>query len=170
LCAVVVALLFGGLPPSAAAGVAAPGTGYAWPLAPAPAVVTPFRPPDHPYGAGHRGVDLAGVAGRAVLAARGGVVVFAGPVAGRDVVSVQHPDGLRTTYEPLVPTVAVGAVVQAGGMLGRLQPGHAGCPVAACLHWGVLRDRAEYLDPLVLLRPARVRLLPVPAPWPGPAV
>jgi hypothetical protein len=42
-----------------------------------------------------------------------------------------------------------------------LEPGHAGCPAPACLHWGVRRERLEYLDPLVLLRPARVRLLPV---------
>jgi murein DD-endopeptidase MepM/ murein hydrolase activator NlpD len=182
--AVVVALLVGCLPASAAAasppttsagagggrswaGPAEPGTRYAWPLAPAPAVVTPFRPPDHPYGPGHRGVDLAGVPGRPVLAARGGIVVFAGPVGGRGVVSVQHDDGLRTTYEPLTPAVAVGSVVLAGEVLGRLEPGHLGCPVAACLHWGVVRDRTEYLDPLVLLRPARVRLLPVPVPWPA---
>jgi hypothetical protein len=32
----------------------------------------------------------------------------------------------------------------------------------------VRRDRLEYLDPLVLLRPPRVRLLPVPEPWPDP--
>jgi hypothetical protein len=34
----------------------------------------------------------------------------------------------------------------------------------------VRRDRLEYLDPLVLLRPLRVRLLPVPVPepWPDP--
>jgi murein DD-endopeptidase MepM/ murein hydrolase activator NlpD len=111
-------------------------------------------------------VDLAGEPGVAVLAARGGAVVFAGPVGGRPVVSVQHDDGLRTTYEPLLPAVRAGAVVAAGDVLGALLAGHAGCP-AACLHWGVRRDRTEYLDPLVLLRPARVRLLPVPDPWPA---
>lgn len=151
-------------PPSA--GLPAPGADYAWPLLPPPAVVTPFRPPAHAYGPGHRGVDLAGRAGQPVLAARAGTVVFAGPVAGLGVVSVQHDDGLRTTYEPVSPTVAVGAVVRAGDVLGLLAPGHAGCPGSMCLHWGVRRDRLDYLDPLVLLRPARVRLLPVPDPWP----
>jgi murein DD-endopeptidase MepM/ murein hydrolase activator NlpD len=112
-------------------------------------------------------VDLAGAAGQPVVAARGGTVVFAGLVAGRPLVSVQHDDGLRTTYEPVQPSVAAGDVLAAGAVLGLLQPGHAGC-AAACLHWGLRRDRTDHLDPLVLLRPARVRLLPVPVPWPPP--
>lgn len=156
-----------GIPaPPPGAGVAAPGAGYAWPMLPAPAVVTPFRAPSHPYGPGHRGVDLGGTPGGPVLAARAGTVVFAGPVGGRDLVSVRHDDGLRTTYEPVLPVVETSAVIRAGEVIGLLQPGHAGCAAQACLHWGVRRDRNEYLDPLVLLRPPRVRLLPVPIPWP----
>jgi murein DD-endopeptidase MepM/ murein hydrolase activator NlpD len=135
-------------------------------LLPPPAVLTPFGAPDNPFGPGHRGVDLAGSVGQPVRAARGGTVVFAGPVAGHGVVSVQHDDGLRTTYEPVQPVVETGAVIRAGEVIGLLQPGHAGCAAQACLHWGVRRDRNEYLDPLVLLRPPRVRLLPVPIPWP----
>lgn len=156
-----------GAPPAPpGVGIPAPGAGYAWPLLPVPAVRTPFRAPAHAYGPGHRGVDLAGAVGQAVLAARAGTVVFAGPVAGRPLVSVQHDDGLRTTYEPVAPLVGAGEVVAAGAVLGTLDPGHPGCP-AACLHWGVRRDRTDYLDPLVLLRPPRVRLLPVPDPWPS---
>nr|WP_300013268.1 M23 family metallopeptidase [Pseudonocardia sp.] len=135
-------------------------------MLPVPAVRTPFRAPAHAYGPGHRGVDLAGTAGQPVLAARAGTVVFAGAVAGRPVVSVQHDDGLRTTYEPVAPLVVAGTVVAAGAVLGVLETGHAGCR-DTCLHWGARRDRADYLDPLVLLRPPRVRLLPVPEPWPG---
>jgi murein DD-endopeptidase MepM/ murein hydrolase activator NlpD len=145
----------------------APGAGYAWPLWPAPTLLTPFGAPDDPFGPGHRGVDLAGTVGQPVLAARGGTVVFAGPLAGRGVVSVEHDDGLRTTYEPLVPAVQAGAIVRSGQVLGTLAAGHHGCP-SACLHWGVRRDRREYVDPLVLLRPPHVRLLPVPEPWPDP--
>ncbi|MBW0105894.1 M23 family metallopeptidase [Pseudonocardia sp. KRD-291] len=141
----------------------APGADYAWPLHPAPQVGTPFRRPTFRYGTGHRGADLVAAPGQAVLAAREGVVVFAGPVAGRGVVSVDHPDGLRTTYEPVTAAVAVGARVAAGDPLGVLGPGHAGCPDTACLHWGVRRGKVDYLDPLVLLRPARLRLLP----WEG---
>lgn len=149
--------------------VEAPGDvpGYSWPLRPPPAVLTPFGAPEDPFGPGHRGVDLAGTVGQPVLAARGGTVVFAGLVAGQGVVSVQHDDGLRTTYEPLVPAVQAGAVVATGDVLGALSAGHRGCALA-CLHWGVRRDRLEYLDPLVLVRPPWVRLLPVPDPWPDP--
>lgn len=151
--------------PPPGAGSVAPGARYAWPLLPPPAVRTSFDDGSHQFGPGHRGVDLAGTAGQAVLAAEEGVVVHAGPLAGRGVVSVLHQDGLRTTYEPVAPTVAVGAVVARGAVLGALQAGHTGCP-ATCLHWGVRRDRLDYLDPLVLLRPPHVRLLPVPDPWP----
>lgn len=146
---------------------AAPGARYIWPLRPPPRVVTPFRAPQQWFGPGHRGVDLGGGEGQPVVAARAGTVVFAGPLAGRGVVSVQHDDGLRTTYEPLQPSVAAGRVVAAGDVLGLLSTGHAGCPGQVCLHWGVRRDRTDYLDPLVLLRPPRARLLPVPDPWPG---
>lgn len=142
------------------AGVPAPGAHYSWPLLPAPEVTRAFRKPTFRYGRGHRGADLAGTPGQAVLVAREGVVAFAGPVAGRGVVSVDHPDGLRSTYEPVTATVAAGAAVVAGDPLGVLETGHPGCPVTACLHWGVRRDRLDHLDPLVLLRPARLRLLP----------
>jgi murein DD-endopeptidase MepM/ murein hydrolase activator NlpD len=75
------------------------------------------------------------------------------------VVSVDHPGGLRTTYEPVQPLVAAGQAVARGTPLGLLVPGHAGCPAGSCLHWG-LRRGSGYLDPLALLRPLRVRLLP----------
>ena len=152
-------------PRPAGAGIPAPGARYAWPLHPPPVVTGAFRAPTFRYGPGHRGADLAGGPGQAVLAAREGTVVFAGPVAGRGVVSVDHPDGLRSTYEPVTATVAAGTVVAPGDPLGVLEAGHPGCPVAACLHWGVRRDRLDHLDPLVLLRPPRVRLLP----WAGAA-
>jgi murein DD-endopeptidase MepM/ murein hydrolase activator NlpD len=90
-------------------------------------------------------------------------VLFAGPVAGRPVVTAGHADGLRTTYEPVHPVVRVGDVVPAGAPLGDLLAGHAGCPAAACLHWG-LRRATDYLDPLALLGLGRVRLLPLHGP------
>ena len=129
------------------------------PLGDGPPVTRPFDPPPDPYGAGHRGVDLGGAPGFLVLAAGEGVVVFAGMVAGRPVVSIDHADGLRTTYEPVAPAVAAGQRVTRGSPIGMLVAGHAGCPVEACLHWG-LRRGETYLDPLALLRPPRIRLLP----------
>jgi murein DD-endopeptidase MepM/ murein hydrolase activator NlpD len=137
----------------------APVGGYRWPLYGSPAVVRPFDPPPRPWLPGHRGVDLAGVAGAPVYAAGTGVVRFAGQLAGRGVVSIDHADGLRTTYEPVQPSVAAGQQVRAGDRIGVLDPGHPGCPAAACLHWG-LRRGDRYLDPLSLLGLGRVRLLP----------
>jgi len=132
---------------------------FAWPLFPA-SVVGGFEPPPAPWLAGHRGVDLSGMVGTPVHAAASGTVIFAGEVAGRGVVSVAHPGGLRTTYEPVQPLVTTGSTVLAGQRIGTLAAGHPGCPVAACLHWGVRRG-ADYLDPLALLGLRRVRLLPL---------
>lgn len=123
-----------------------------------------FQQPDTPYGPGHRGVDLAAAPDQPVLAAGPGVVVFAGQVAGRGVVSIDHDGGLRTTYEPVTPTVPAGTQVFAGQPIGTVDPGHPGCPVAACLHWGVRRGE-EYLDPLGLIRTrSAIRLKPWNAP------
>jgi murein DD-endopeptidase MepM/ murein hydrolase activator NlpD len=124
------------------------------------AVTRPFDPPADRYGAGHRGVDLAGAPGSPVVAAGDGVVVFAGMVAGRPVVSVDHAEGLRTTYEPVDAVVGAGQLVTRGAVLGTLAGGHADCPVVACLHWGLRRGEV-YLDPLSLLEPPEVRLLPM---------
>lgn len=123
-------------------------------------MVRRFDPPENPYGPGHRGVDLAGAPGTVIRAAGAGVVRFAGPVGGHGVVSVAHDDGRRTTYEPVRPAVRTGDRVEPGTVLGRLDAGHLGCPVDACLHWGlIVADR--YADPLTLLAPGRVRLYPV---------
>jgi murein DD-endopeptidase MepM/ murein hydrolase activator NlpD len=107
-------------------------------------------------------VDLAGEPGEPVLAAGAGVVAFAGVVAGRGVVSVDHAGGLRTTYEPVSASVRIGDVVGLGAPLGTLDSGHPGCPTAACLHWG-LRRGDVYLNPLLLVQPLRVRLKPLSA-------
>ena len=134
---------------------------YAWPVSP-PHLTRGFDPPPQPWSAGHRGVDLASTPGAEVHAAGAGTVVFAAVIAGRGVVSIAHPGGLRTTYEPVTATVGVGSHVARGDLIGRVDAGHPGCPVAACLHWGLRRDDV-YLDPLVLLGLGRVRLLPLEA-------
>ena len=136
---------------------------FRWPLDGAPRVVRPFDPPARPWLSGHRGVDLAGAPGSTVRAAGAGRVRFAGLVAGRPVISIDHARGLRTTYEPVEPVVRVGDEVAAGDPIGQLVSGHPGCAVAACLHWG-LRRGDIYLDPLSLLGLGRVRLLPLSPP------
>jgi murein DD-endopeptidase MepM/ murein hydrolase activator NlpD len=160
LAVLVLALGLTASAPAAADPAPIPVALWTAPLGDPPRVSRPFDPPDSPYGRGHRGVDLAGAPGSPVVAAGEGVVAFAGMVAGRPVMSVDHADGLRTTYEPVDPAVGAGTRVSRGSVIGVLVPGHAGCPVAACLHWGLRRGEV-YLDPLQLLRPPRIRLLPV---------
>lgn len=154
--------------PAAAATEVADAPQWQWPLPGQPRVIRGFDPPATAYGAGHRGVDLAGRPGLAVLAAGSGSVGYAGMLAGRGVVTVLHAGGLRTTYEPVIVSVRPGDRIAAGAVLGGLAPGHAGCPVPACLHWGLLRGET-YLDPLALLGVGRVRLLPLDGRAPRPA-
>jgi len=130
-----------------------------WPLRPEPEVVDGFDPPDDPWGSGHRGVDLLGTPGQQVHAALPGRVSFAGMLAGRGVVVVDHGD-TRTTYEPVTAGVSVGDTVPAGASIGRLAMIGSHCFPRACLHWGWLRGET-YLDPLDLVGAGPVRLLPL---------
>lgn len=135
-----------------------------WPLRPAPAVLRTFDAPSPNWQAGHRGVDLAGRPGQPVYAAGDATVVFAGLLAGRPVVSLAHSGGLHTSYEPVRARVRAGQTVASGTVIGELAAGHAGCPAAACLHWGAMwgsASRADYIDPLGLLAATPVRLKPL---------
>ena len=144
----------------------APAVVSVWPLQP-PTVVRAFSPPDRTWAAGHRGVDLGGTPGAAVLASVAGTVTFAGLLAGRDVVVISQGD-TRMTYEPVIPAVKVGEVVGTGATIGILDTTQSHCFPLACLHWGYLRGET-YLNPLDLLAPAPpVRLLPLmPSDGPG---
>jgi hypothetical protein len=134
-----------------------------WPLQPQPRVVETFDAPDSPWGAGHRGVDLAGAIGQVVHSALAGRVSFAGPLAGRGVVVVDH-GATRTTYEPVAASVRVGDVLTRGQPIGSLELAGSHCFPQACLHWGWLRG-PTYLDPLLLVGGGRIVLLPL---WRGP--
>lgn len=136
--------------PAAAPGGTVPA--YSWPLQPGPdRIVRDFDPPAEPWLAGNRGLDLAGRPDEPVHAANAGLVTFAGQVGGTGVVVVTF-GALRTTYEPVTPSVHRGERVRTGQVIGRLD--------AAELHWGLLRG-TDYLDPLALLGLERVRLLPI---------
>jgi murein DD-endopeptidase MepM/ murein hydrolase activator NlpD len=145
----------------ALAGPAAAAGPWVWPLAGPHMVSRGFDPPATPYGPGHRGADLPGRPGQAVLAAGAGRISYAGLLAGRGVVVVVHGE-LRTTYEPVTAAVRVGQQVTAGQVIGSLDAGHPGC-TSACLHWGLLRG-AVYLDPVQLVRRGPSRLLPLDRP------
>jgi murein DD-endopeptidase MepM/ murein hydrolase activator NlpD len=155
--ALILTVLAALLVPSSASAAADP-VGV-WPLVPEPEVVRGFDPPDDPWGAGHRGVDLLGSPGQPVRSALPGTVSWAGVLAGRGVVVVDHGP-TRTTYEPLDPIVSVGDHVDAGDRLGRLSTVGSHCLPRTCLHWGWLANDT-YLDPLRLVGDGPVRLLPL---------
>ncbi len=113
-------------------------------------VADPFRAPVGPFGPGNRGIEYATAPGTQVRAIGAGVVAFAGPVAGRGVVSVDHPSGLRSTYTGLAEIdVVAGVAVAQGTIVGR---------TATHLHLG-LRDGRRYLDPAAFFGGARAVLV-----------
>ncbi|MGR2751507.1 murein hydrolase activator EnvC family protein [Agromyces arachidis] len=148
-------------PSAASSGSAAPmpAAGWQWPLAPPVRLVEPFRAPLTPYAAGHRGIDLAAGPGTTVRAAAGGTIAFAGPVAGRGVLSIDHGDGVVSAIEPVAASVAVGDRVAAGEPVATVDEG--GHCASRCVHFGV-RVHGEYVSPLLFLGGLpRAVLLPI---------
>ena len=145
-----------------------------------PRVIRPFEKPAQRWSAGHRGVDLAVPENdRRVYAPAPGKVVFSGTVVNRKVLVIAHPDGRRSTFEPMNETLPVGTTVTAGDVIGTVADAAGGngeqsyrrCS-APCLYWGVRqggarRDgsgkTAEYINPMSLLGSKEPSiLLPVP--------
>lgn len=121
---------------------------WAWPISPIPSVTRPFDLP-HPYGAGHRGIDLEAAPGSEILSPDDGTVHFSGWVVDRPVLSILHPNGLISSFEPVESLVAKGDQVGRGQVVAVLvsEPSHS---PGGGLHLGA-RDGTTYLDPLALL-------------------
>lgn len=145
-----------------------------------PRVVHPFEKPAQRWSAGHRGVDLAVPKNdRRVYAPAPGKVVFSGTVVNRKVLVLAHPDGRRSTFEPMDEALPVGTTVAAGEVIGTVAVTAGGtgerpyrrCSTA-CLYWGVRQGGArgdgsgkdaEYINPMSLLGSKEPSiLLPVP--------
>lgn len=151
--ALAAALLFAMSAASSASAATAPAPpdlaerGWVWPVAPV-RIVAPWVAPAHEYGPGHRGIDLAHGAGAEVKAPAPGVVAFAGAVAGRGVITLDHGDGLVTTLEPVETALAPGTVVARGDPVGMVSTGGHAAP--GTVHFGVRWDGA-YINPMLLL-------------------
>ena len=141
-----------------------PRGNWSWPLPPEPAVLRTFDPPAKPWLSGHRGVDLQSGANAAqVMSPEAGTVTFVGVVVDRPVITIDH-GGIKSSFEPVESTLAVGTAVSKGDVIGTVLPGH--CGVTPCLHWGVRRGE-EYLNPLSFVRDLRPSvLLPLAARGP----
>jgi murein DD-endopeptidase MepM/ murein hydrolase activator NlpD len=96
----------------------------------------------------HAGIDLPAPAGTAIIAAAPGVVTWAAPRAGGwgNLVTIAHPDGVRTMYAHLSTIrVHVGEWVAGGTIIGRV--GSTGDATGPHLHFEVRVDGAA-IDPL----------------------
>lgn len=130
---------------------------WAWPLTPRPAVLRPFDPPDKPWLSGHRGVDLKAASdGGTVTSPESGTISFVGIVVDRPVITVDHGNGLRSSFEPVRSTLAKGDAVGKGDALGALVTGH--CAAIPCVHWGV-RHGEDYVNPLGFVLDLRPSIL-----------
>lgn len=145
--ALVLGLAIAVAPPPRAAGSSASlsGLDWTWPAEPV-RIVAPFVQPAHAYGSGHRGIDLE--VSDAVRAPADGIVAFAGPVAGRGVLTIDHGGGLVTTLEPVQTSLPPGAPVRRGEAVANVaRGGHA---PDGSVHVGV-RWNGEYVNPMLLL-------------------
>ena len=145
-----------------------------------PQVVHPFEKPAQRWSAGHRGVDLRMPENdRRVYAPAPGKVVFSGTVVNRKVLVIAHPDGRRSTFEPMDEALPVGTTVAAGEVIGTVAVTAGGTSerpyrrcTTVCLYWGVRQGSArgdgsgktaEYINPMSLLGSKEPSiLLPVP--------
>jgi murein DD-endopeptidase MepM/ murein hydrolase activator NlpD len=149
--------------------VADPGSASAtgtwlWPVS--GPVIRAFDPPDDPYGAGHRGIDIAAPFGTPIRAPAAGVVTFAGTVAGNLFLTIDHGGGLESTYSWVSSlNVKRGDPVTTAQVIATAGSGHPGSDITH-LHMGVKLDDV-YVDPLDYLGPVSVtgfiRLAPVAA-------
>mgnify|MGYP001790868232 FL=1 len=145
-----------------------------------PRVIRPFEKPAQRWSTGHRGVNLAVPENdRRVYAPAPGKVVFSGTVVNRKVLVIAHPDGRRSTFEPMDEALPVGTTVAAGDVIGTIAgaaDGNSERPYrrcsTLCLYWGVRQGgargdgsgkTAEYINPMSLLGSKKPSiLLPVP--------
>ena len=108
------------------AATSPPVGSWVWPID--GSVVRGFEPPSTPYSPGHRGIDIAAPFGTPVVAPADGLVSFAGPVGGSLFVSIDHPDGYRSTSAYLSQVlVRKGQSVRAGQVVAMSGRGHPGC-------------------------------------------
>ncbi|MGM7696671.1 M23 family metallopeptidase [Microbacterium sp. A84] len=131
----------------AAARSPSPESPWQWPVDGVRQVVTPFRAPAHDYGPGHRGIDLSAPTGTVVYAPAAGTVAFRGTVVDRPLLTIDHGNGLVTTFEPMDSTLVPGAVISTGDEIGTVASG--GHSPADQLHLGVRLD-GVYINPMLM--------------------
>ncbi len=138
---------------AAQAGVAAPVepiVDFVWPAA--GAISSPFGSVTD-QGGWHSGIDIAGEEGTSVVAADGGIVVWAGFATAREgygnLIVIDHGNGFETLYAHLDQVgVEVGQPVAQGEAIGTR--GQTGAATGPHLHFEI-RKRGVRVDPLLYL-------------------
>lgn len=151
-------------------GLAGAEPSFVWPVR--GEVITPFSVGDNKYEGGqHRGIDIAASVGDEVVAAAEGTVAYAARnPRGGYMITIDHPNGLSTTYLGLgEKEVKRGQSVTSGQPIGKIGPEGDSSTEKPHLHLGVYetatRSNKVYKDPLFCL--PSISAEPEPAPQPS---
>jgi murein DD-endopeptidase MepM/ murein hydrolase activator NlpD len=127
---------------------------WAPPLEPPINLVNLYRQPNSDYSAGHRGIDYQVTLGQSVLAPADGEVWFSGKVVNRYLLSLKHPDGNLTEFEPVCTDLQKGEPVFLGQEIGEVCEAESSyrqhCQNTTCLHFSI-RKLGAYLSPQVFI-------------------
>ncbi|MFU0468780.1 M23 family metallopeptidase [Gardnerella vaginalis] len=122
-------------------------------------ILRPFDPPEKPWMAGHRGVDLEAKEGTKLFATANGIISFAGVVAHKNVVSIKH-GSITSTFEPAKTFLSVGESVKRGQLIGSVSRGSDHCD-NSCVQWGLKKDKRHYEDPAIKASMRRIVWKPI---------
>lgn len=142
---------------------------WQWPLEheqdSTPTILRHFEKPPAAWLAGHRGIDIKSQEQESVIAPARGVIRYAGIIAGVPTVSLQHQEGVVSSYQParLLPTLHIGSTVTQGepfGVITYAQSSAMHC--TQCLHWGVFMPEhpPQYRNPMQYIEPQTIVLKP----------
>lgn len=123
--------------------VHSPPEGWVWPVSGPHVISRDFDAPHTPWGAGHRGIDIAVTDHPLLFAPVTGRIFFVGEVVDRGVVTIETSAGVLVSMEPVTVSLPQGSMVTAGAVLGSVEPGHCATP---CVHVGV-RVGGHYVSP-----------------------
>jgi murein DD-endopeptidase MepM/ murein hydrolase activator NlpD len=117
-------------------------------------LVNLYRQPNSDYSAGHRGIDYRVSLGDSVLAPADGHIWYSGKVVNRSLISIKHPDGTLSEFEPVCTDLAKGESVFQGQQIGQVcgadEEYLQHCLSESCLHFSI-RIQGAYLSPQVFI-------------------
>lgn len=122
-----------------------PSRPWSWPVS-SRHITRAYVAPAHTYGPGHRGIDVAAEPNEPILAPAAGVVAFVGTVVDRGVLTIEHGEGVVSSWEPVTSDLVPGQHVSVGDPVALLASG--GHAASGSLHVGVRVD-GDYVNPLL---------------------